>query len=784
MANISYLDMMDQVAQYYGSGSDAWSTIASQGVTAETLPIIEQVPGVSVTLSNSGNVLGYDYTYPFQAAPNPASIIDSNVQTGLYGQGAFQAPVPATATEIIDVETKTVMESGAKVASSGATLATIADRASLAIMGVSLGMKLGKAFDEAVYNADPEWFDENWPTFNPQTWDSIATTEGGKAVVRALFGIEQESATMYLDERLLAYTYMVLNQQGAWSGGGYDVDQSSVDRSYLSYPDTPYTIYPAKTITGIGSQGQLYEFKLDGDGFLFITQPQQNLAQVYGCSNNPNVKIENYLNGSLFSTNTLSSINNNGSGGYGGLSSYRFTLNSGSIAVSTPSTSTSNQRDIARIILHSAYETPTIDGVTTDSEATTQIDPALITGTTVDDVLTQLKQNYPQLFDGAIYEDVPQADGSLKRVTYIPTPYPDTTNINRPVTGANHQNNPQVTPQTNTESLLQQLTDMLTGTGQPPATGDGTSPTIIPPTGTAASLWKVYNPTQAQVDSFGAWLWSSDFIEQIKKLFNDPMQAIIGIHKVFAAPAIGGTATIKCGYIDSGVSSNYISNQYAYVDCGTVDLSEYFGNVFDYGPYTDVNLYLPFIGIVSLNVADVMRSQINVKYSVDVISGACLAEVRVMRDGAGGTLYQYAGDCAVRYPISSGSYMGLVSGILGVAGGIVSGVMSGGAALPLAAGAVLSGISHAKTNVQHSGGFSGNAGAMGAKKPYLIIERPQSAVAEGYGPYQGIGANQIKTVGEMTGFFKMSDVRTDNIEGASADEIDAIRALLSQGVIK
>ena len=179
-----------------------------------------------------------------------------------------------------------------------------------------------------------------------------------------------------------------------------------------------------------------------------------------------------------------------------------------------------------------------------------------------------------------------------------------------------------------------------------------------------------------------------------------------------------------------------------------------------------------------------MRGTVSVKYHVDVITGACLAEVKVSRDSSGGTLYQYAGDASVRYPISSGSYMGIVSGVLSAVGGIASAVMTGGATLPLAAGAVAGGISGARTQVQHSGNFSGNAGAMGAKKPYLIIERPQTAIAEDFAGYQGKGANAIRAVSDMSGYFKMTDVHTDSINGATESELDEIKTALERGVIK
>jgi hypothetical protein len=88
------------------------------------------------------------------------------------------------------------------------------------------------------------------------------------------------------------------------------------------------------------------------------------------------------------------------------------------------------------------------------------------------------------------------------------------------------------------------------------------------------------------------------------------------------------------------------------------------------------------------------------------------------------------------------------------------------------------------TDVKHSGNLSGNAGAMGIKKPYLIISRPQSATAAQFNKYQGIGANAKKSVGDMTGYFKMDDCRLTGVTGATKEELEEIRVLLKTGVIK
>ena len=433
------------------------------------------------------------------------------------------------------------------------------------------------------------------------------------------------------------------------------------------------------------------------------------------------------------------------------------------------------------------------EGVT-NQEGATQPD---FTGCeTPADYKQALQTQFPDMFQNAITQNVAQPDGTVTQKVYIPvgTPTATGTQDTQPVTNPDNtgqsQSQTEVDPQAATQTIIETITKYIENlrtpdtpdTPNPPDTGDGNTPPVVAPTGNASALWSVYNPTQAQLNSFGAWLWSSNFIDQVLKLFNNPMQSIIGVHKIFATPATSGAGNITVGYLSSGVSANLVSNQYTDINCGTVKVSEQFGNVFDYTD-TQIRLYLPFIGIVDLDVSDVMRGSVSVVYHVDVITGACLAEVKITRDGSGGTLYQYAGDAAVRYPISSGSYMGVVAGIASAVGGVASAVMTGGATLPMAAGAIAGGISGAHTQVQHSGNFSGNAGAMGGKKPYLIIERPQTMIADGFASYQGRGANVRRTVGQMSGYFKFSDVHTDSINGAAESEIEAIRAALESGVI-
>ena len=94
------------------------------------------------------------------------------------------------------------------------------------------------------------------------------------------------------------------------------------------------------------------------------------------------------------------------------------------------------------------------------------------------------------------------------------------------------------------------------------------------------------------------------------------MDAIIGLHKIYATPSRGSDDTIVVGTIDSNVTSRTVNNQYITIDCGTQELGLYYGNVYDYTPFTQVQCYLPFIGIVNLDTNEVMCSRINIKYNI------------------------------------------------------------------------------------------------------------------------------------------------------------------------
>ena len=295
--------------------------------------------------------------------------------------------------------------------------------------------------------------------------------------------------------------------------------------------------------------------------------------------------------------------------------------------------------------------------------------------------------------------------------------------------------------------------------------------------GTATGMISIYNPTKAELSSFSSYLWSNNFLDNFLKIFQNPMDAVIGLHILYATPITGGRNNIIVGYLDSGVASDIVTKQYTEIDCGTVNVSELYGNATDYEPYTKVACYLPFVGIVPLKTDDVMGKKVNIKYGVDVLTGTCLATITVTNlKGVTIAMYTFTGNCAVQLPLSGGNYSGVIRGLVGMVGSVAVGGAIG------AIGAVGSAL-NSKLDVAHSGSIGSNAGAMGVRKPYLIITRAEPNEALNYNKYYGFPSNTAVSLKSCLGYTKVKEVHVENINNATITEKNEIESLLKSGVI-
>lgn len=474
-----------------------------------------------------------------------------------------------------------------------------------------------------------------------------------------------------------------------------------------------------------------------------------------------------------------------------------------------------------------AYKIDGGAGIDTIEVSPVRVDEDTLAGDTSESTVDPITANP----DPDINQELPPAP--------IPTPIPDT-NVSNPDV-------PLVDSSVVDSTLIDELVEELANTLDPqpeqssgiipfpfmPGTpvdpddpSQGSSyPSIVPASG--SGLIHVYNPTPGEFVGFGNWLWVTYADATIDKIWNNPFDGIIGAHELYATPQVDGNDNIRSGFLVCPVTSDLVRQRYTEIDCGTVIVPEFYGNYFDYSPYSQAYIYLPFIGINEVSIDDIVGHAVNIRYRVDAYNGSCIAMIYVAKSGYRNLCYQFAGNCAVEVPLAGGSQAAIKAGMLqaeaysraaiqsaqiqktaSIGSGILNGAAGSSFAGPLAGiiGALAGGTSGYiqgsanvaaaklqgqamqeaaryanKSSVQHSGQFGASHGAMGLKTPFIMIRNPIQVKVVNYNDDYGFPAHKRVIIGGCTGYLRVREVNVISAH-ATNEEKRAIEEELKAGV--
>lgn len=318
------------------------------------------------------------------------------------------------------------------------------------------------------------------------------------------------------------------------------------------------------------------------------------------------------------------------------------------------------------------------------------------------------------------------------------------------------------------------------------------------PTGSAleTGLINMYKCDSTDLRDFGEYLWGNDFFNQISKIFNDPMESFVSLNLFPVTPTVSSTKSpIKIGNLFASKSASEfvtaypLTSQYLEFDCGTVNINEFFGSALDYNPYTQVQIYLPFIGFQNLSVDDIMDGTITLKYHIDLLTGTCTALIKCEKSSKynlASVLYSFAGSMNMSVPISASTYAQAGQTLITALSGIGMGIATGGTGAAVSAAAAGSAMNmlNAKASIQRSGGIAMNAGALGNLTPYIIITRPIQHKPEDYQNFKGWENNITYTLSALQnkGYTEIAYVHVDGMTATDAEKTE-IENLLKEGVI-
>lgn len=310
--------------------------------------------------------------------------------------------------------------------------------------------------------------------------------------------------------------------------------------------------------------------------------------------------------------------------------------------------------------------------------------------------------------------------------------------------------------------------DNSSDTSQGGGYGTGTMPTdninipnlpVINMSDTGATL---YSLNAVQMKAFRSWLWTTDWVDNLKKIRTDPMQNIIGISIADAPIPSGLNALIYVGNVSATVEANVISNSFIELDCGEITLNEYYGSFADYEPFIATTLYLPKVGFVQIPADVCVNNTIKVVYHIELSSGEGLCYIQLTSKRDGFTYIWNTYTCHVTSNITlsaqdhSQQLVALGNAIINTGINASNAIVNPSSATQGLTSTLSSCIDVATTKNQTS--TKGNVGNMSAvmcyKKPYLLINRTNLTKPSSFQENNGYLINYTATIGDHTGFLQ------------------------------
>ncbi len=307
---------------------------------------------------------------------------------------------------------------------------------------------------------------------------------------------------------------------------------------------------------------------------------------------------------------------------------------------------------------------------------------------------------------------------------------------------------------------------------------------------------KSYLMTQAQLDKICSALYSDTLLDVIKSSFVNPLDFIVSLMVFPTNPDVGATENLRFGkWIASAaagvigalgvdITGSRLSSEFKKIDFGTLQIPENWGNFLDYSQ-TSIELYLPFIGSVNIDVAECMGGSINVQYTIDFFTGMCVANVLCERTFPlpSGKLipnraqHAYQGNCAIQIPLSAADYGSMVGSLINACTQGISNPAAGFAGI--ATDAIAGGL---RPNISSKGNIVANSGFCSVLYPYVRITRPITAEPDSYQEVMGYPSYINTSLGQCKDLCICDEIDLKGITGATEEELDRIRQMCKDGV--
>lgn len=304
-----------------------------------------------------------------------------------------------------------------------------------------------------------------------------------------------------------------------------------------------------------------------------------------------------------------------------------------------------------------------------------------------------------------------------------------------------------------------------------------------------------YWVTESQMQSFYDAVWETDLTDFVKGAFtgiySNLISNVISLKYMPTSPTnlggTGDTSPVILGFKTyDTLTVQTIGNAAApIVDIGSYQFTREYNSFADYAPYTDIRLYLPFVGVVPLDTNLFMGAggdtppKLNVKAQYDLQSG--LITYFIMRNKT--MISSASGRMAVEVPISLQSGMDtfttISSNFIGKATSFAGNAIAGnpiGMVADIAQGSATAPPQTVFSSMGGDGAFYAHPKCM------IMIRHPQYNRPKNYSHVVGFPAYVTKKVSDLNGFNTIKNPVIPLAQGMTSVERDMIVADMQRGL--
>lgn len=294
--------------------------------------------------------------------------------------------------------------------------------------------------------------------------------------------------------------------------------------------------------------------------------------------------------------------------------------------------------------------------------------------------------------------------------------------------------------------------------------------------------------TITDLNYFTTSLWGPNVQwDNLLALFDNPMD---GIYSLMAFPCDfphgSDNPTIYCGNVaitkdaNTPYSCERVTTKYATIEF-PFEVGGRYHSFLDFEPYTQVQLHVPYYGLVDLPIEKVMYHNCKLIYYIDANTGTARAQIKVYYDYDEGVtrtgryiVWESDVQIGVELPVSGSNWNRKLASTLCNLGEMVLNPVSG------AIGVLESAT--APNTVSKNGSYMANTSILADRTVYLIYSQPNWLDIAQYNHTIGRKANVNAKLGDLIGFTKTYNVDVSGIP-ATSEELDMIKSYLDNGVI-